>query len=164
VQAPRVGADMIGRAGALWSTSGIDTGPAGTDRCRPQRRRPRAAQTDRRGHDALEEGGGERARGLRGGTNAHGEVQAPGPIKLPPDRVAGATARSRPRCGRRPGRVDGPKGVAPTRARLARRWTLVVVQFDEPSLPAATQRGRLTGVTSFHAVHLSTSRPSICIM
>jgi len=45
------------------------------------------------------------------------------------------------------------EGVAAHRAQLARRLdTPVVVQFDEPMLPAALE-GRLTGVTSLTPVH-----------
>jgi methionine synthase II (cobalamin-independent) len=44
-------------------------------------------------------------------------------------------------------------GLAAHRAQLERRLdTAVVVQFDEPSLPAALE-GRLTGVTSLSPVH-----------
>ena len=49
--------------------------------------------------------------------------------------------------------VSLAEGVATHRAELTRRLeTTVVVQFDEPLLPAALA-GRLTGVTSFSPVH-----------
>jgi methionine synthase II (cobalamin-independent) len=147
-----VGADMIGRAGALLVDIGIDTVPRGyriaAGRSAVVRRAGSLLDED---IDALEEAW-EKA-GLRGGTRTV-KVQAPGPITL----AAQLELPGGHRAITDPGAVRDlagslAEGVAAHRAQLARRLdTPVVVQFDEPSLPAALE-GRLTGVTSFTPVH-----------
>ena len=147
-----VGADMIGRAGALLVDIGIDTVPRGyriaAGRSAVVRRAASLLDED---IDALEEAW-EKA-GLRGGTRTV-KVQAPGPITL-------AAALELPGGHRAITDVGAVRdlagslaeGVAAHRAQLERRLgTSVVVQFDEPSLPAALE-GRLTGVTSVTPVH-----------
>jgi len=159
-----VGADMIGRAGALLVDIGIDTVPRGyriaAGRSAVVRRAASLLDED---IDALEEAW-EKA-GLRGGTRTV-KVQAPGPITLAATSSSwpAATARSPTpvRCATWPGRW--PRGWPPTARSWRGGWTLPWWwQFDEPSLPAALE-GRLTGVTSFTPVaHLSTSRRrSVC--
>jgi hypothetical protein len=147
-----VGADMIGRAGALLVDIGIDTVPRGyriaAGRSAVVRRAASLLDED---IDALEEAW-EKA-GLRGGTRTV-KVQAPGPITL----AAQLELPGGHRAITDPGAVRDlagslAEGVAAHRAQLGRRLdTPVVVQFDEPSLPAALE-GRLTGVTSFTPVH-----------
>jgi len=81
-------------------------------------------------------------------------VQAPGPVTL----AAQLELPGGHRAITDPGAVRDlagslAEGVAAHRAQLERRLdTPVVVQFDEPSLPAALE-GRLTGVTSLTPVH-----------
>ncbi|MGZ4584037.1 MAG: methionine synthase, partial [Mycobacterium sp.] len=100
--------------------------------------------------DALEEAW--EAAGLRGGGRVV-KVQAPGPITL----AAGIELANGHRAITDPGAVRDlaaslGEGVAAHRASLARRLeTPVVVQFDEPSLPAALG-GQLTGVTALSPV------------
>jgi methionine synthase II (cobalamin-independent) len=147
-----VGADMIGRAGALLVDIGIDTVPRGyriaAGRSAVVRQAASLLDED---IDALEEAW-EKA-GLRGGTRTV-KVQAPGPITL----AAQLELPGGHRAITDPGAVRDlagslAEGVAAHRAQLARRLdTPVVVQFDEPSLPAALE-GRLTGVTSLSPVH-----------
>ena len=101
--------------------------------------------------DALEEAW-EKA-GLRG-TQRTVKVQAPGPITLAAQLELGNGHRAITD----PGAVRDlagslAEGVAVHRAEVARRLDCtVVVQFDEPSLPAALV-GRLTGVTGLSPVH-----------
>jgi methionine synthase II (cobalamin-independent) len=101
--------------------------------------------------DALEEAW-EKA-GLRGGTRTV-KVQAPGPITL----AAQLELPGGHRAITDPGALRDlagslAEGMAAHRAQLQRRLdTPVVVQFDEPSLPAALE-GRLAGVTSLTPVH-----------
>jgi methionine synthase II (cobalamin-independent) len=147
-----VGADMIGRAGALLVDIGIDTVPRGyriaSGRGAVTRRATSLLGED---VDALEEAW-EKA-GLRGSTRTV-KVQAPGPITL----AAQLELPGGHRAITDPGALRDlagslAEGVAAHRAELARRLeTSVVVQFDEPLLPAALA-GRLTGVTSFSPVH-----------
>jgi methionine synthase II (cobalamin-independent) len=100
--------------------------------------------------DALEEAW-EKA-GLRG-TGRTIKVQVPGPITL----AAELELSGGHRAVTDPGALRDlagslAEGVARHRAQLARRCEAeVVVQFDEPSLPAALA-GRLAGVTSFSPV------------
>jgi hypothetical protein len=134
-----VGADMIGRAGALLVDIGIDTVPRGyrlaAGRSAVVRRAASLLDED---IDALEEAW-EKA-GLRGGTRTV-KVQAPGPITL----AAQLELPGGHRAITDPGAVRDlagslAEGVAAHRAQLARRLdTPVVVQFDEPSLPAALE-------------------------
>jgi methionine synthase II (cobalamin-independent) len=147
-----VGADMIGRAGALLVGIGMDIVPRGyriaNGRSAVVRRAASLLDED---IDALEEAW-EKA-GLRGGTRPV-KVQAPGPITL----AAQLELPGGHRAITDPGAVRDlagslAEGMAAHRAQLQRRLeTPVVVQFDEPSLPAALE-GRLTGVTSFSPVH-----------
>lgn len=147
-----VGADLIGRAGALLVDIGIDTVPRGY-RVAPGRSSVvrRAASLLDEDVDALEEAW-ERA-GLRGGSRTV-KVQAPGPITL----AAHLELANGHRAITDSGAVRDlagslAEGVARHRAEIARRLEVpVVLQLDEPSLPAALA-GRLTGVTSFSPVH-----------
>lgn len=147
-----VGADMIGRAGALLVDIGIDTVPRGyriaSGRSKVVRRAVGLLDED---IDALEEAW-EKA-GLRGG-NRTVKVQAPGPMTLAAQLELGGGHRAITDAGAvRDLAGSLAEGVAIHRAQLARRLdTPVVVQFDEPLLPAVLE-GRLTGVTSFTPVH-----------
>ena len=82
------------------------------------------------------------------------KVQAPGPITLAAQLELPGGHRAITDAGAvRDLAGSLAEGVAAHRAQLARRLeTAVVVQFDEPSLPAALE-GRLTGVTSLSPVH-----------
>ena len=147
-----LGADMIGRAGGLLVDIWIDTVPRGyriaSGRSSVTRRAVSLLEEDL---DALEEAW-EKA-GLRGGGRAV-KVQAPGPVTL----AAQLELPGGHRAITDPGAVRDltaslAEGVAAHRAALARRLeSPVVVQFDEPTLPAALA-GRLTGVTSLSPVH-----------
>jgi len=146
-----VGADMLGRAGALLIDVAIDTMPRGYRiAARPGAVTRRAVSLLDEDMDALEEAW--EAAGLRGGGRVV-KVQAPGPITL----VAGLELANGHRAITDPGAVRDlaaslTEGVAAHRAALARRLdTPVVVQFDEPSLPAALG-GSLTGVTALSPV------------
>jgi methionine synthase II (cobalamin-independent) len=147
-----VGADLIGRAGALLVDIGIDTVPRGyriaSGRGAVVRRATSLLDED---IDALEEAW-EKA-GLRGGTRTV-KVQAPGPITLAAHLELPGGHRAITDAGAmRDLAASLAEGVAVHRAQVARRLdTAVVVQFDEPSLPAALE-GRLTGVTSLTPVH-----------
>ena len=147
-----VGADMIGRAAALLVDIGIDTVPRGyriaNGRSAVVRRAASLLDED---IDALEEAWEKT--GLRGGTRTV-KVQAPGPITL----AAQLELPGGHRAITDPGAVRDlagslAEGMAAHRAQLQRRLdTPVVVQVDEPSLPAALE-GRLTGVTGLTPVH-----------
>ena len=147
-----IGADLIGRAGALLVDITIDTVPRGyrvaSGRNAVTRRAVSLLAED---IDALEEAW-EKA-GLRGAERTV-KVQAPGPITL----AAQLELSGGHRAITDPGAVRDlarslAEGVAAHRAEVARRLECsVVVQFDEPSLPAALA-GRLTGVTSLSPVH-----------
>jgi len=147
-----VGADMIGRAGALLVDIGIDTVPRGyriaSGRSSAVRRAVSLLNEDL---DALEEAW-ENA-GLRGGTRTV-KVQSPGPITLAAQLELSGGHRAITDAGAvRDLAASLGEGMARHRAEVARRLdTTVVVQFDEPLLPAALE-GRLTGVTSFTPVH-----------
>lgn len=147
-----VGADLIGRAGALLVDIAIDTIPRGyriaKGRSGVTRRAASLLDED---IDALEEAW-EKA-GLRGGERVV-KVQAPGPITLAAHLELGGGHRAITDAGAvRDLTVSLAEGVAAHRAQLQRRLqTPVVVQFDEPSLPAALA-GRLSGVTSLSPVH-----------
>jgi methionine synthase II (cobalamin-independent) len=147
-----VGADMIGRAGALLVDIGIDTVPRGyriaSGRSAVVRRATSLLDED---VDALEEAW-EKA-GLRGGSRTV-KVQAPGPITLAAELELAGGHRAITDAGAvRDLAGSLAEGLASHRAQLARRLdTPVVVQFDEPLLPAALA-GRLTGVTSLTPVH-----------
>lgn len=146
-----VGADMLGRAGALLLDLAVDTVPRGYRIvARPGAVTRRAVSMLNEDMDALEEAW--ETAGLRGGGRVV-KVQAPGPITL----SAGLELANGHRAITDPGAVRDlaaslAEGVAAHRAMLARRLdTPVVVQFDEPSLPAALG-GRLTGVTALSPV------------
>jgi methionine synthase II (cobalamin-independent) len=147
-----LGADMIGRAGALLVDIGIDTVPRGYriagGRSSVVRRAASLLDED---IDALEEAW-EKA-GLRGGTRTV-KVQAPGPITLAAQLELPGGHRAITDSGALRDLTGSlAEGMAAHRAQLERRLeTPVVVQFDEPSLPAALE-GRLAGVTSMTPVH-----------
>jgi methionine synthase II (cobalamin-independent) len=146
-----VGADLLGRAAALVIDVAIDTVPRGYRiAARPGAVTRRAVSLLDEDMDALEEAW--ETAGLRGGDRVV-KVQAPGPITL----AAGLELANGHRAITDSGAVRDlaaslAEGVAAHRAALARRLdTPVVVQFDEPSLPAALG-GRLTGVTALSPV------------
>lgn len=147
-----IGADLIGRAGALLVDIGIDTVPRGY-RIAPGRSAAlrRAVSLLGEDIDALEEAW-ERA-GLRGSGRAV-KVQASGPITLAAQLELPNGHRAITDHGAlRDLSASLSEGLAVHRAEVARRLeTPVVVQLDEPSLPAALA-GRLSGVTSFTPVH-----------
>jgi methionine synthase II (cobalamin-independent) len=147
-----VGADMIGRAAALLVDIAIDTTPRGyrvTARPGAVARRARSLLDE--DIDALEEEW-EKA-GLRGGDRTV-KVQAPGPVTLAAQLELPNGHRAITDAGAlRDLTTSLAEGVAAHRAEVARRLECpVVVQFDEPSLPAALA-GQLTGVTALTAVH-----------
>ncbi len=147
-----VGADVIGRAAALLVDIGMDTVPRGyriaSGRSAATRRARSLLDED---VDALEEAW-EKA-GLRGSARPV-KVQAPGPITLAAQVELPGGHRAITDAGAvRDLAASLAEGVRIHRAEVARRLeTEVVVQFDEPSLPAALA-GRLTGVTSLSPVH-----------
>lgn len=147
-----VGADMIGRAGAILVDISLDTVPRGY-RIAPGRRSVtrRAVSFLDEDIDALEEAW-ERA-GLRGSGRTV-KLQAPGPVTLAAHLELPGGHRALTDTGAvRDLTRSLAEGMAALRAQIARRLeAAVVVQFDEPSLPAALL-GRLTGVTSFSPVH-----------
>lgn len=147
-----VGADMIGRAGALLVDIAIDTVPRGYRIATGRRSTTlRAVSLLDEDIDALEEAW--ETAGLRGGGRTV-KVQAPGPVTLAAhlELPGGHRAITDPGAVRDLARSLA-EGLAAHRAELARRLdTPVVVQLDEPSLQAALA-GRLTGVTSLSPVH-----------
>jgi len=147
-----VGADMIGRAGALLVDIAIDTTPRGYRMAaRPGAVSRRAANFLGEDIDALEEAW-ERA-AMRGSDRAV-KVQAPGPVTLAAQLELPNGHRAITDSGAlRDLTTSLAEGVAAHRAEVARRLECpVVVQFDEPSLAAALA-GRLTGVTALTPVH-----------
>lgn len=147
-----VGADTIGRAGALLIDVAVDTVPRGYRiAARPGAVTRRAISLLDEDLDALEEAW-ENA-GLRG-SGRPVKVQAPGPITLAAELELATGHRAITDLGAvRDLAASLAEGVAAHRATVARRLdTPVVVQFDEPSLPAALA-GRLTGVTALSPVH-----------
>ena len=147
-----LGADMIGRAGALLVDISIDTVTRGYRiASRPSSVTRRATSMLEADLDAFEEVW-EKASGAGSGRPV--KVQAPGPITL----AAQLELANGHRAITDPGAVRDltaslAEGMAVHRAALARRLgTEVVVQFDEPLLPAALA-GRLTGVTALNPVH-----------
>lgn len=146
-----VGADVIGRAGALLVDVAIDTTPRGYQiTARPGAVTRRAASLLDEDLDALEEAW--EAAGLRG-SGRPVKLQAPGPLTL----AAELELSNGHRAITDPGAVRDlaaslAEGVAAHRATLSRRLDApVVVQLDEPSLPAAVA-GRLSGVTTLTPV------------
>jgi len=147
-----VAADMIGRAGALLVDIAIDTTTRGYRvAARPGAVSRRARSFLDEDIDALEEAW-ERA-ALRGGDRAV-KVQAPGPVTLAAQLELPNGHRAITDSGALKDLTTSlAEGVAAHRAEVARRLECpVVVQFDEPSLPAALA-GRLTGVTALTPVH-----------
>lgn len=147
-----VGADIIGRAGALLIDIGIDTVPRGY-RIAPGRGAVARRAVSLLGEDvdALEEAW--ETAGLRG-SSRRVKVQAPGPITLSAQLELGNGHRAITDAGALRDLAESlAEGVAAHRADVARRLdTEVLVQFDEPLLPAALA-GRLTGVTGMSSVH-----------
>jgi methionine synthase II (cobalamin-independent) len=146
-----VGADMLGRTGALLIDVAIDTVPRGYRIVsRPGAVLRRAISMLDEDMDALEEAW--EVAGLRGGDRVV-KVQAAGPVTL----AAGLELSNGHRAITDPGALRDlaaslAEGVAAQRATLSRRLdTPVVVQFDEPTLSAALG-GRLTGVTALSPV------------
>ena len=147
-----VGADMIGRAGALLIDIAIDTTPRGYRlAARPGAVSRRARSFLDEDIDAMEEAW-ERA-GLRGAERTM-KVQAPGPVTLAAQlELAGGHRAITDPGALRDLTSSLAEGIALHRAEVARRLqSPVVVQLDEPSLPAALA-GRLTGVTALTPVH-----------
>ncbi|MGZ4510288.1 MAG: methionine synthase [Mycobacterium sp.] len=146
-----VGADMLGRAGALLIDVAIDIVPRGYRvAARPGAVTRRARSLLDEDMDALEEAW--EVAGLRGGDRVV-KVQAAGPITLAAELELANGHRAITDSGAlRDLAASLAEGVAAHRAALARRLeTPVVVQFDEPSLPKALG-GRLTGVTALSPV------------
>ena len=147
-----VGADMIGRAGALLVDIAIDTVPRGYRiAARPGSVTRRAISLLDEDIDAIEEAW-EKAGGPDSGRPV--KVQAPGPITLAAELELGNGHRALTDAGAvRDLASSLAEGVGRHRAELARRLaTTVVVQYDEPLLSAALA-GRLTGVTALNPVH-----------
>lgn len=146
-----VGADMLGRTGALLVDVAFDTVPRGYRIVsRPGAVMRRAISMLEEDMDALEEAW--ETAGLRGGGRVV-KVQAAGPVTL----AAGLELSNGHRAITDHGALRDlaaslAEGVAVHRAALARRLdTPVVVQLDEPTLPAALG-GRLSGVTALSPV------------
>lgn len=146
-----VGADLIGRAGALLVDIAIDTAPRGYRlAARPGAVTRRAISLLGEDADALEEAW--EVAGLRGGGHPV-KVQAPGPLTL----AAELELANGHRAITDPGATRDlaaslAEGLRAHRADLSRRLdTPVVVQLDEPSLTAAVA-GRLAGVTTLTPV------------
>ena len=147
-----IGADMIGRAGALLVDIAVDVVPRGYRiAARPGSVTRRAISLLGEDLDTLEEAW-EKTGGARPGRAV--KIQAPGPITL----AAQLELANGHRAITDPGAVRDlaeslAEGVAVQRADLTRRLgATVVVQFDEPLLSAALA-GRLTGVTALNPVH-----------
>ena len=147
-----VGADLVGRAGALLVDIAIDTVPRGYRiAARPGAVTRRAISLLGEDIDALEEAW-EKAGGANSGRSV--KLQAPGPITL----AAQLELANGHRAITDPGALRDlagslAEGVAVHRAEVARRLSApVVVQFDEPLLPAALA-GRIAGVTAMSPVH-----------
>ncbi len=146
-----VGADLLGRAGALLVDVAIDTVPRGYRlAARPGAVTRRAVSLLDEDMDALEEAW--EVAGLRNDGRVV-KVQAPGPITL----AAEVELANGHRAITDPGALRDlaaslAEGVSAHRAGLARRLKAeVVVQFDEPSLPKALVGG-LSGVTALSPV------------
>jgi methionine synthase II (cobalamin-independent) len=146
-----VGADIVGRAGALLIDVAIDTVPRGYRvAARPGAVTRRAVSLLDEDIDALEEAW--ETAGLRGNGRPV-KIQAPGPITLAAELELANGHRAITDLGAvHDIAASLAEGVAAHRASVSRRLdTPVVVQFDEPSLPAAVA-GRLTGVTTLSPV------------
>ncbi len=162
-----VGADIIGRAGALLIDIAIDTVSRGYRVVtRPGAVMRRSASLLGEDIDALEEAW--ELAGLRG-SGRPVKVQAPGPITLAAELELSNGHRAITDLGAFHDIATSlAEGVAAHRASVSRRLdTPVVVQFDEPSLPAAVA-GRLGGVTSLSSVAaieetLATTMLDLCV-
>ncbi|BBY35960.1 hypothetical protein MMAN_00940 [Mycobacterium mantenii] len=146
-----VGADMIGRAGALLIDVAIDAAPRGYRlAARPGAVTRRAVSLLDEDMDALEEAW--ETAGLRNDGRVV-KVQAPGPITLAAEVELSNGHRAITDSGAlRDLAASLAEGVSAHRAGLGRRLEAeVVVQFDEPSLPKALGGG-LSGVTSLSPV------------
>jgi methionine synthase II (cobalamin-independent) len=162
-----VGADIVGRAGALLIDMAIDTVPRGYRiAARPGAVTRRAVSLLGEDIDALEEAW--ETAGLRG-SGRPVKVQAPGPLTLAAELELSNGHRAISDLGAvHDIAASLAEGVAAHRASVSRRLdTPVVVQFDEPSLPAAVA-GRLTGVTTLSPVApidetLATTMLDICV-
>jgi methionine synthase II (cobalamin-independent) len=146
-----VGADIVGRAGALLIDVAIDTVPRGYRvAARPGAVTRRAVSLLDEDIDALEEAW--ETAGLRGNGRPV-KIQAPGPITLAAELELANGHRAITDLGAvHDIAASLAEGVAAHRASVSRRLdTPVVVQFDEPSLAAAVA-GRLTGVTTLSPV------------
>ncbi len=146
-----VGADIIGRAGGLLIDVAIDTVPRGYRIAgRPGAVTRRAASLLDEDIDALEEAW--ETAGLRG-SGRPVKVQAPGPITLAAELELANGHRAITDLGAvQDIAASLAEGVATHRDTVSRRLdTTVLVQFDEPSLPAAVA-GQLTGVTALSPV------------
>ncbi len=142
---------MLGRAAALLVDVALDTVPRGYRIVsRPGAVTRRAVSMLDEDMDAFEEAW--EIAGLRGSDRVT-KVQAPGPVTL----AAGLELSNGHRAITDAGALRDlgaslAEGVGAHRAALARRLdTPVVVQFDEPTLPAALG-GRLSGVTALSPV------------
>lgn len=147
-----VGADMIGRAGALLVDIAIDTVPRGYRIvARPGAVARRAFSLLREDIDALEEAWETAGAGT---PDRMVKVQAPGPVTLAAQLELGNGHRAITDAGAlRDLAASLVEGMSLHAAEVARRLgSPVVVQFDEPLLPAALA-GRLAGVTSMTPVH-----------
>jgi 5-methyltetrahydropteroyltriglutamate--homocysteine methyltransferase len=146
-----VGADIVGRAGALLVDVAIDTVPRGYRvAARPGAVTRRAVSLLDEDVDALEEAW--ETAGLRG-SGRPVKVQAPGPITLAAELELANGHRAITDLGALHDIAASlAEGVGAHRAAVSRRLdTPVVVQFDEPLLPAAVA-GRLAGVTMLSPV------------
>lgn len=146
-----VGADMIGRTGAVLVDIALDTAPRGYRlSARPGAVTRRAVSLLGEDADALEEAW--EVAGLRGSGHPV-KVQAAGPLTL----AAEVELANGHRAITDPGAVRDlaaslAEGLKSHRADLSRRLdTPVIVQLDEPSLAAAVT-GRLAGVTALSPV------------
>ena len=147
-----VGADLIGRAGALLVDIAIDTVPRGYRiAARPGAVTRRAASLLGEDVDAFEEAW-EKAGGARPGCTV--KLQAPGPVTLAASLELGNGHLAITDPGAlRDLTASLAEGVARHRDELTRRLAVpVMVQFDEPLLPTALA-GRLAGVTALTPVH-----------
>jgi methionine synthase II (cobalamin-independent) len=147
-----VGADMIGRAGALLVDIALDTVPRGYRlTARPGAVMRRAISLLGEDIDALEEAWEKAGAGA---PDRVVKVQAPGPVTLAAQLELGGGHRAITDAGAvRDLSASLAEGVAVHAAEVSRRLGVAaVVQFDEPSLPAALA-GRLTGVTGVSPVH-----------
>lgn len=149
-----VGADMIGRVGGLLVDIPIDTVPRGYRiAARPGAVTRRSASYLDEDLDALEEAWETAGLG-DGGQDRRVKVQAVGPITLAAQLELPNGHRAITDSGALRDLAGSlAEGVALQQAQLRRRLGCdVVVQFDEPSLPAALA-GRLTGVSRLNPVH-----------